>query len=149
MEFQEMYKPRERVVKDCTRGGRTKASFRDECDINVLMRRYLQQGGQLPPAVRVGTYGDFSGPTELMDAYELVKRAELQFASLPSGVRERFKNQPAAFLAFVQDKSNQAEAKKLGLLEEELPLTRTEAELKRIADTVADRLVAPAKPPAP
>lgn len=147
MEFQEMYKPRKRVQVECSQGGRTKQSFGPECDINVLMRRYLQ-GGELPVGVGVATYGDFSGPADLMDAYELVKRAELQFASLPSDVRERFKNRPANFLAFVQDKNNQAEAKKLGLLEEELPLTRSEAELKRIADTVAERLVAPPKPPA-
>lgn len=146
MEFQEMYKPRERV-RLVTGPGRTKQADRDDCDINVIMRRYVSSG-QLPAGVGVGTYGDFSGPSDLLEAYELVKRAEAQFASLPAEVRERFSNRPAKFLEFVQDKNNQAEAKKLGLLEEELPLTRSEAELKRIADTVAERLVAPPKPPA-
>lgn len=147
MKFQAMYDEARPRVTLTTGKGRTKQAAKDECDINAIMRRYVKSG-MWPAGVSVGSYGDFDLPGDLMDAYEMVKRAELQFASLPSEVRERFKNRPALFLAFVQDKANQAEAKKLGLLEEELPLTRTEAELKRIADTVAERLVAPPKPPA-
>lgn len=125
-----------RVKTDCSEGIGAKQAPAQECDINAIMKRY-QRTGQLPVAVRVASYGDFSGPSELLDARAVVARAEAQFDALPSAVRARFKNDPAAFLAFVADKANHAEAKKLGLLEEEPPPNLELAELKRIADAVA------------
>lgn len=115
--FQHMYGERARVGIACP-GGRTKQSFRDECDINKLMRKY-EQSGQLPASVRVGSYGDFATDVDLLAAQLLIKSAEAQFDSLPARVRERFRNSPEEFLKFVQDRKNQEEARKLGLLQEE------------------------------
>lgn len=140
MEFQSMYGKRCRVGVTFTEPSRTKQSFASECDINRIMKRYVSTG-VLPAAGIPGTYGDFTGPTELLDAYELVKKAEAQFASLPSAVRERFRNRPAEFLAFVGDEKNRAEAEKLGLLRPD-PKGEELARMKEIADRAAAAVIA-------
>lgn len=119
--------------------GLTKQSFRDECDINRIMKRYAQSG-TLPPGLP-GTYGDFTGPGELLDAYELVKNAEEQFNALPSALRERFHNKPAEFLAFVGQEKNREEAEKLGLLRPD-PKGEELAKLKAVADQAASAVLA-------
>lgn len=97
----------------------TQQHFRDECDINLMMKRY-QRTGILPGdpgRALVGSYGDFSEVPEYREALEIIRRAESQFQALPAMVRDRFKNDPAQLLAFVQDKGNREEAIKLGLIE--------------------------------
>lgn len=98
---------------------RTKQSFKDECDINKIMRRYVVHG-VLPQGVGVAKYGDFSEAGTYLEAQNIIIKARAQFSSLPSKVRERFRNDPAEFLKFVQDKGNAEEAQQLGLLREEL-----------------------------
>lgn len=98
--------------------GRTHQEFKSECDINHIMERAVRTGN-FPPDVKVGRYGDFSEAGDFQDAQELLAVAQGQFAGLPSKVRERFKNDPARFLAWVEEKDNLEEAHELGLLNEE------------------------------
>ncbi|AXH77992.1 MAG: internal scaffolding protein [Microviridae sp.] len=103
---------------------RTKQEFKDECDINMIMRRY-QRSGIFPVGVGVGTYGDFSEVGDYLQAQETVSRAKAQFAGLPSTVRDRFRNDPRVFLDFVQNPGNRDECRRLGLLKEEEKVTDT------------------------
>lgn len=137
MEFRQMYQPRERVTVSCG-GAPAKQSFKDECDINNIMKRYTRTG-QVPVGVRVGSYGDFCGPADLLEARELIERADAQFQALPSAVRERFKNSPGLFLEFVQNKGNAKEARELGLLVEEVD---PDADVKRLQKIAADAAAA-------
>lgn len=98
--------------------GRTQQDAVDECDINVIMRRYVKTG-VLPPGMGLGQYGDFSTAEDYLDAQNTIIQARAQFESLPSHVRERFSNSPVAMLAFLGDRKNIDEARKLGLLKDE------------------------------
>lgn len=98
--------------------GRTQQDAKDECDINMIMRKYVKTG-TLPPGMGIGRYGDFSTAEDYLDAQNLLIQARAQFDSLPSTVRERFSNSPVSMLAFVADKNNIEEARKLGLLKDE------------------------------
>lgn len=98
--------------------GRTQQDAVDECDINVIMRRYVKTG-VLPPGMGLGQYGDFSTAEDYLDAQNIIIQARAQFDSLPSNVRERFSNSPVSMLAFLGDKNNIEEARKLGLLKDE------------------------------
>lgn len=109
----------------------TKQEFKDECDINVLMRHYQQTGLAPPVAAGMANYGDFSQDIDFLAAQRVVVRAREQFEALPSGIRDRFNNDPARFLAFINDKANLDEAAKLGLLS-------AEAMAKRNADAAAE-----------
>lgn len=121
------FSPRNPVTLDCrvpVRGKdgkttlefrtRTKQSARDECDINFIMKRF-QKTGILPSTDRQAMYGDFSDVKDFRESLEIVHFAQEQFASLPSAVRKRFGNDPAAFLEFVHDPKNGEEMVKLGL----------------------------------
>lgn len=97
--------------------GRTKQSFRDECDINSVMRRW-EKTGQLHPLQRYPPqYGDFTNVDDYQAAVNQVQQAEDAFMALPSRVRSRFGNDPAELLRFMADSANQAEAEKLGLVD--------------------------------
>lgn len=125
--FKTAYGPKSRVAAPNSGGpSRTKQASADECDINQMMARY-QKTGHLPLGMGVGRYGDFDTVDDFLSAQLIVKTAELQFNSLPAEVRGRFNNQPQALLAFIQDPANLEEARKLGLLKEEIKPKAVEA----------------------
>lgn len=111
---------RVRVALVCKENeGKTKQSFKDECDINKLMKRYINTG-RLPDMIKKNPiYGDFSSSKELLSAYAIVEKAKIQFDLLDSSLRRRFKNDPALFLEFVENPENKDELIKLGLAKEE------------------------------
>lgn len=78
----------------------------------------------IPQPQRPALYGDFSTlPDDYMAAMQLISNASESFSSLPSAVRDRFGNDPAALLAFVADASNRDEAISLGLIEQSVTET--------------------------
>lgn len=99
---------------------RTEQSHKSECDIRNIVRRYKEAGQPFP-----------SGPTEDVDltsapsffeAQLTVARGMSMFHTQPAAIRDRFRNDPNAFLAFFADPANQDEAVKLGLAKRK-PLT--------------------------
>lgn len=92
----------------------THQSFKDECDINRILRDFSVTG-RLPDNVRVPSYGDFSEAMDFKACMNVIREAEESFAAMPSDVRERFANDPGKFLAFVHDEKNYDEAVKLGI----------------------------------
>lgn len=97
---------------------RTKQSFRDECDINNILRQF-NVTGQLPVGSVQPQYGDFSGITDYQSALNAVMAAQDSFLQLPAKVRAKFDNDPALFVEFASDEANKDEMKALGLLREE------------------------------
>lgn len=108
---------RERVPIFFDGVSRTKQSFVEQCDINTIMKKFLKTG-IVEHVERVnGQYGDFVGALEYHEAYNAVIAADQAFKLLPAELRNRFKNDVPAFLAFVHDPANEAEMIELGLLE--------------------------------
>ena len=100
------------------RPSRTKQSFRDECDINNILRQF-NVTGQLPVGSVQPQYGDFSGITDYQSALNAVMAAQDSFLQLPAKVRAKFDNDPALFVDWASDEANKDEMKALGLLREE------------------------------
>lgn len=96
-----------------------KQSFRDECDINNILRKF-NVTGQLPVGSVQPQYGDFSGITDYQSALNAVMAAQDSFLQLPAKVRAKFANDPALFVEFASDEANKDEMKALGLLREEI-----------------------------
>jgi len=84
---------------DCGGPSPTQQHLKDECDINVIMRRFGATGS-MPQGLPGAVYGDFSGISGWEDAVELVERARGGFDSLPASVRERFRNEPGEMVRF-------------------------------------------------
>jgi phage internal scaffolding protein len=101
-----------------TSPSRTKQSFRDECDINNILRQF-NVTGQLPVNGFQPQYGDFSGVTDYQSALNAVMAAQDSFLQLPAKVRAKFDNDPALFVQFASDEANKDEMKALGLLRQE------------------------------
>lgn len=99
--------------------GLTKQSFRDECDINVLMDQYQRTKTFTHISAALPQYGDFSNVLDYQAAVNQVKDAQAAFAELPSHIRDRFANQPAELLRFMDNPENLEEGRQLGLYEEE------------------------------
>lgn len=101
---------------DCSNDpGLTKQSFKDECDINQIVKRY-ETTGQLPDMIKTNPqYGDFSQVGTYMDSLEIVSKAHEQFEALNAHIRARFDNDPAKFLDFASDPKNLKEMVSLGL----------------------------------
>lgn len=114
--FRTAYGERFRVVTEFFKPSMAKQSFKDECDINRVMDRWLKTGVLVHVNKFHGDYSDVSNfPEDLQAAYEQIRVAEEAFGSLPSLVRKKFRNDPAAFLDFVSKEENREEMYELGL----------------------------------
>ena len=94
---------RERTPTDCGDQKRTKQSFKDDCDINLIVRRHASTGMYAHLNPLTPSYGDFSGVVELQDAIALTRQSEADFAELPARVRAVCNNDPVVFLQEVHD----------------------------------------------
>jgi len=102
-------------------GPGAKQSFKEECDINHLMKKYENEG-RLPEMRKENpVYGDFTNVQSYHDAQNIVIKANQQFKALDANIRKRFANSPAKLLEFVADVNNKAEAIALGIIPEEKP----------------------------
>lgn len=94
----------------------TRESFKDECDVNNILRRFEKTGVVEHVRQTGGRYGDFTGAVTYHEALNQVLRAEEMFMSLPAKIRARFSNDPGEFLVFVEDPANADELVQLGLV---------------------------------
>lgn len=95
---------------------RTKQSFSDECDINMIMAKWQRTGMIDHIAAYPPTYGDFNSAGEYQQALNQVIAAQDAFDALSSKVRTRMGNDPGVFMDFMMNPENEAEAIKLGLV---------------------------------
>lgn len=106
----------------CPEPSRTKQSFAEECDFNNVMNKWAQSGLIPNLNTREPIYADVSHMTDYHSSLELIRSAQEQFYSLPSHLRDRFNNDPAQLLAFIQNDANYDEAIKLGLVPQRKPV---------------------------
>jgi phage internal scaffolding protein len=94
---------------------RTKQSFKDECDVNRIMARYLATG-QLPNMAEIEPqYLDVTG-LDYQEHQNFIAGANSLFHELPSKIRARFSNSPGEFLDFCSQEKNRPEMAEMGLL---------------------------------
>jgi len=93
---------------------KTIQSAKDDCDINVIIRRFSSTG-QIPPVSAGAFYGDFTQVEDFHHACNMVLEARDQFMRLPAETRLRFGNDPGRMIEFLQDDKNLDEARALGL----------------------------------
>lgn len=93
----------------------TQQQFKEETDINVILKRFGMTG-QLPQGLAMPMVGDFTNVSDFHTAMNLVRQADEEFMKLPAEVRKRFNNDPGAVIAFLNDPANRDEAVKLGIV---------------------------------
>lgn len=88
----------------------TDQQWKDECDVNFIMAKYLKTGHLPHLQQNPGLYADLSQITDLVGAYEDVKQAEEAFSSLPAALRNEFDNDPIKLVEFMKDPAKKQEA---------------------------------------
>lgn len=99
----------------CPEPTRTQQHFKEECDINTIVRRFGVTG-ELPIGTKAPSYGDYQGVADFHTAMNAVARANEAFDALPATWRKRFNHDPQEFLEFCSKEENRPEAAKLGLV---------------------------------
>lgn len=91
-----------------TRGAsRAKQSFKDECDINNIMKKFEKTGVIEHVKQHGAKYGNFlASPQDYHSALNQVVQADRMFMSLPAKVRQAFDNDPGQLLAAVDAARN-------------------------------------------
>lgn len=96
--------------------GRTKQAFLDQVDVNKIMARYNKTGMFTHVNGRQPFYGDVSSVVGYREALDRVMEAESLFKGMSAEVRNRFGNDPARMIDFLEDPKNLDEALKLGMV---------------------------------
>lgn len=112
-------KKRERAVpRFLSPGGKksmTKQSFKKECDVNVILKKYGQTGVIPHINASPGVYADVSNVPDFATAHNMVVESQARFNTLSKEVRAKFRG-PLDLLAFLSDGKNRDEAIRLGLV---------------------------------
>jgi hypothetical protein len=85
--------------------GRTKQSYKDECDINKIMERFAVTNTITHLNKHQGAYADFSDFDFSEQTRQLTRGREI-FDDLPAEVRREFGQSPDAFFQYVNDPAN-------------------------------------------
>lgn len=109
------YRPHERLYAPISGPSRTKQSFKDECDINNILKKFQKTGLLTHVAQYQGQYQDLPSDLDFQASINQVLAAQAAFSSLPSSIRARFENDPARFLEFVGNPANEKEMVEMGL----------------------------------
>jgi len=103
---------------ECKGKSLAKQSFKEECDINTIVRMFGVTG-KVPVTAIEPSYGDFSGVNDYHSAMNKIKEAEASFMALPAKLRQKFDHDPNALLNFLENEQNRDEAIQLGLIDGE------------------------------
>lgn len=91
----------------------TDASYLNETNIDIIMKRYAQ--GDTSAVRSIGVFADVSALGDFQHCMDVVKESREAFEALPADIRDRFGHDPVALVKFLSDSSNDEEAVKLGL----------------------------------
>lgn len=120
--FTEIDHPRPKVDFS-TSPSLTRQEFKDEANVNNLLKRYAVSGAFYDPltiqkaASRKPLFGDFTHFQDFQACQNAIIEAREAFDALPVEVREKFNYEPAKLIEWLADDSNREEAIKLGLIE--------------------------------
>lgn len=110
------------VVVLCQDKSLTKQAEAEMCDINFIMRKYDKSGLVSHLNDRPGFYADVSSVPDYQASLAIVRQAQQVFAELPGKMRARFNNDPAEYLAFVENPANREEMIELGMIPKPEPV---------------------------
>lgn len=93
----------------------TEQAHKEQCDVNNIIRKYDKNGLITHVQKFEARFGDMTGP-DFKESYDKIMTAIQMFGELPSAIRNRFDNQPAELLRFMDNPENRKEAIELGII---------------------------------
>jgi phage internal scaffolding protein len=107
---------RKRVFTVNEEPSKTDPQYAEDCDTNIILRKFMKTGTVTHLAKRQGSYMDVSNVPDLLNSLLIAQEAEKDFRNFPSEVRRRFDNSYTKFVEFINDERNREEAMELGLI---------------------------------
>lgn len=109
---------------------RTQQQFKNEVNVNNIMKKYLKTGVITHINTKKGIHTEQLVPdtytsTTYQEAMNIIATSNSQFEELPSELRKKFANDPSKFLEFLHDPKNYEEAVKLRLFKPDPNLNQT------------------------
>lgn len=98
----------------CEGPGKTQQNFKEECDINTIVDRFLT-AGEIPQSTPFPQQDEFLETFDFQSSMNVLRKAEESFMQLNAKVRARFNNNPQQFMEFMHDPANAEEMVKLKL----------------------------------
>lgn len=118
---------------------RTQQSFKEESDINEIVRRFGLTG-EMPTDLEMPQSGDFSEAPDFQTAMNMVRAAQEEFMRVPAHIRAEFGNDPQRLMSFLEDEDNRAKALKMGLIQAPPEKTR---DMVQAVDELREALTTP------
>lgn len=137
-EFQIAYQPTIRVQVFFPDPTLTKQSFKDECDVNNIMKKFEKTGLLDHVNNHKGDYGNYIGYEDYQTSLNRIASAQDAFNTIPASIRARFDNSPLEFLRFAQNPENFDKMVEMGLA--------NQPEEPRGEDQPATGVVSPSEP---
>lgn len=97
------FAPRVRTRTPVGEFSRTKQAFKDESDINLIVKGHAQSGIVPNFNKKDPSFGDFSEGVDLFTAMNRVREANEEFATLPAAARAAAQNDPVVMLNMLQN----------------------------------------------
>lgn len=119
-----MKRSTKRVSYEDSLPSKTQQQFKDDCDIRKIIARRSAMGIplEISPDPNGGMVQDFTNAGDYRENLHKLQRAQDAFMALDPKLRQKFGNDPAELINFLQNEDNYDEALKLGLLKEGAPL---------------------------
>jgi len=119
--------------------GRTQQHQKDECDINLIIKKHSPEQIAQIAAENQGNYGDATS-IDYHAAQNIITTANTMFEELPSDIRNQFDNDPAIFLDFTSNESNHEQMVEMGL-------AKAKIDPRSLDDYSSESTVSEANPP--
>jgi phage internal scaffolding protein len=115
MEFRKPYTSVRSSIDFTDDPGLTLQAHKDECEVLNILAKYDPSMTQEIMAKAEFGYAD---SISFQEAQNTLAQAKESFEALPSKIRNKFANDPGQLLDFLSEPANQAEAFKLGLIDD-------------------------------
>lgn len=99
----------------------TRQADAKDCDVNVILDRFMKTGEMPWNGGKEAIYADVSDAGTFQEALQIVADAQTAFMGLDAKIRARFQNDPAQFLEFMENPDNYKEGVELGIYAKEEP----------------------------
>lgn len=112
--FKTAYSSKVPVTINFGKRSMTKQSHKDECNINKIVNKYMRTG-QIDNLMKNPPNYMYCTSETFQESLNIIDTAQKMFDDMPSQIRNKFENDPAKFLDFVQNPENLNEMRSLGL----------------------------------
>lgn len=110
---------------------RTKQDYKEECDINTIMRKYEATGIVSHVSAMQPFYADVLEYGDLQDAYAIMDKAQQAFDALPASLRQELDNDPRNLVGYISNPANKEKCIEYGIFNRPV----MESSQTRIIDT--------------